>query len=451
VSHTCVDRDRGRRLRSAAAKATVVSLVAGSSLAISSGSAFAATPCGSTGTYSQAGTTATCTYTSAGSEDTFAVPPGVSSLNVTAIGAVGGNGASDDGAGPGGKGAVVTNPALAVAAGATLYVDIGAAGTNHSDNEALCPSTAPGGSRDGGAGGVGCGNGFGGGGGGGSSDLSREPLTGAGKVTPTGNAQDPRLIVAGGGGGGGGESDNGGGSGGNAGGSGAGPGAGGCGNGGGGGGSTGGAGGIGGAQGGAGATCGGADGGNGTATAGGAGASYNGNGGAGGGGGGGGWFTGGGGSSGADYGGGGGGGAGSSYLGAEVAGASAAATIATAGSQAPSVSVSWTVLSLVFSGKISTTISGTVVSGALKITTLGGALVSANGTLVIQAANGDKYTVSVRIYRVFGFLTGQISVSGPGIHATVYITGGNLQVSNGLLTGQGTSSGFGSYTLSFTL
>jgi hypothetical protein len=124
--------------------------VAGSSLVIASGTATAAAPCGSSGTYAQAGTTATCTYTGAGTEDTFAVPAGVSSLNVTAIGAPGGSGASQDNSGPGGKGAVVTNPALAAQAGATLYVDVGAPGTNHSDNEALCTSSAPGGLRDGG-------------------------------------------------------------------------------------------------------------------------------------------------------------------------------------------------------------------------------------------------------------------------------------------------------------
>jgi hypothetical protein len=326
------------------------------------------------------------------------VPGGVSSLDVSVIGAPGGNGASQDSSGQGGEGADVTNLALAVQAGATLYVDIGARGANNSDDEALCPSNAAGGSRDGGAGGSGCGNGFGGGGGGGSSDLSKEPLTGAGATTPTGNAQDPRLIVAGGGGGGGGESDYDGGSGGNAGGSGTGPGGGGC---------------------------------SGNAANGG---------------------TGSGGGTGGAQGGGGGGGAGSSYLGTEVAGAPSAPTVTTAGSQAPSVSISWSVVSLVFSGKHAIDIIGSIVSGGLKITSVRGRLFSVTGQPVIQTASGQTFRVSVHIYRFFGSLTGQISVSGPGVHTTAFVNPRTLQVSDGVLTGRGSGRiGFSSYTLSFTL
>ena len=55
-------------------------------------SASVATPCGSAGVYSAAGTTGTCTYTGAGTEDTFAVPSGVTNLHVTAIGGPGGSG-----------------------------------------------------------------------------------------------------------------------------------------------------------------------------------------------------------------------------------------------------------------------------------------------------------------------------------------------------------------------
>jgi hypothetical protein len=247
-------------------------------------------------------------------------------------------------------------------------------------------------------------------------------------------------------------SDNDGGSGGTAGLSDTGPGNGACGGGGGGPGGNGGGGGIGGTQGGLGATCGGGGATGGTAAVGGKGANYNQNGGAGGGGGGGGWLAGGGGASGTSYGGGGGGGAGSSYLGTEVAGASAAATIAIAGSQAPSVSISWSVVSLVFSGRISATITGTIVSGALNINSFRGQLYSVTGTLVIETANADEYTVSVRIYRFFGSVFGLISVSGRGIHATVLVSPRNLQVSNGILTGQGRGAlGFGSFTLTFTL
>lgn len=450
-------RDRSRGLRAVATRAAAVSLLAGMSLFVGTAtpmaSASVATPCGSAGVYSAAGTTGTCTYTGAGTEDTFAVPSGVTNLHVTAIGGPGGSGGNVGNPGLGGKGAVVTDPALIVQPGATLYVDVGASGSPNSNNEALCPSNAPGGSRDGGAGGAGCGNDFGGGGGGGSSDLSNAPLTGPDLVTPTGSAQDPRLIVAGGGGGGGGQSALNGGNGGNGGGSNTGPGAGGCGgginqNGG-----TGGTGGIGGSQGGAGATCGGGDGSNGTASAGGAGASVTNTSGGGGGGGGGGWFGGGGGSAGVDgNGGGGGGGAGSSYLGVKVPGDPAASTITSATSQPPSVTITWSLITLVFTGRFSADINGSIVAGGLRITSFRGLFVSVTGRLVIQTANGDTFRVSVRIAGLFGRFSGQISVSGPGVHTTAVVSTRNLVVSNGLVTGEGRGrNGFASYNLSFTL
>lgn len=92
-------------------------------------SASVATPCGSAGVYSAAGTTGTCTYTGAGTEDTFGVPSGVTNLHVTAIGAPGGSGGASGNPGLGGKGAIVTDPALVVQPGATLYVDVGAPGS----------------------------------------------------------------------------------------------------------------------------------------------------------------------------------------------------------------------------------------------------------------------------------------------------------------------------------
>ncbi|WSA81803.1 hypothetical protein OG930_43750 [Streptomyces sp. NBC_01799] len=49
----------------------------------------AAGPCGANGVFSQSGSTVSCTYTAAG-EDTFTVPPEVSSVSVMAIGAPGG-------------------------------------------------------------------------------------------------------------------------------------------------------------------------------------------------------------------------------------------------------------------------------------------------------------------------------------------------------------------------
>jgi hypothetical protein len=456
MSYLRTNRLRGRALRAAVTAAAAASLLAGTSLLIGTAapiaSASPAAPCGSAGVYSAAGATGTCTYTSAGTEDTFAVPSGVSNLQVTAIGAPGGNGAADGNPGPGGKGAAVTNPALAVQRGATLYVDVGAPGSDSPNNESLCPSNAPGGLRDGGAGGPGCGNDFGGGGGGGSSDLSKEPLAGPDKATPTGNAQDPRLIVAGGGGGGGGQSALNGGKGGNAGGSNTGPGEGACGGGVNQNGGTGGTGGIGGTQGGAGATCGGGNGSNGTASAGGAGAAVNNTSGGGGGGAGGGWFGGGGGAAGADgNGGGGGGGAGSSYLGLEVSGNPTPSTIAAATSQTPSVTITWSLIALVFSGSINADIRGSIVAGSLKITTSKGVVASVIGSLVIRAANGDTYQVGVAILWFLGPYIGQISVSGPGIHTSGVLSISNLEVSGGLVTGEGRSSTGPSYSLSFTL
>jgi len=453
MSRLFIDRRYSHRLGAAATRATAVLLLAGTSLIIGTAmpiaSASVAPPCGSAGVFSVTGTTGTCTYTHAGTEDTFGVPHGVTDLHVAAIGAPGGSGGAFSSPGLGGKGAIVTNPALVVQPGATLYVDIGAPGSGNTDNESLCPSNAPGGLRDGGNGGAGCGNQFGGGGGGGSSDLSTEPLTGPDKMTPTGNAQDPRLLVAGGGGGGGGQSANNGGNGGNAGGPNTGPGAGGCGgkvndNG-----STGGTGGTGGTQGGAGAMCAGGNGGNGTAAAGGAGASVNGGGGGGGGGG---WFGGGGGSAGAQgNGGGGGGGAGSSYLGLKVPGGPAP-SITTAASQTPSVTITWSLITLVFSGRLSADINGSIVVGGLKIASFKGVITAVIGRLVIQTADGDKFQVGVRIDRFFGRYSGQISVSGPGVHTTAILNTNNVSLSNGLVTGVARGfNGFRPYSLSFTL
>jgi hypothetical protein len=237
-------------------------------------------------------------------------------------------------------------------------------------------------------------------------------------------------VWAGGGGGGGGQSALNGGNGGNAGGSNTGPGAGACG-----GGvnqndGTGGTGGVSGSQGGAGDTCGDGNGSTGTASAGGTGAAVNNTSGGGGGG---------------------GGGAGSSYLGVEVPGASAPSTITTATSQSPSVTISWSLVSLVFSGKYSADINGPAVSGSLRIISSRGVVRSATGELVIQVANGGKFRVSVDIGEFFGARSGQIVVSGPGLHATVAVNIRSLHTASGLLTGEGKGYGLSHYSLSFTL
>ena len=104
-----------------------VAVAVGAGLAAGVSGASASSPCGSTGDYSTSGTTATCAYTSAGTEDTFSVPTGVTSLSVTAVGASGGTGTLE-GDLPG-AGAAVVNTGLPVPPGAsTLWVDVGGPG-----------------------------------------------------------------------------------------------------------------------------------------------------------------------------------------------------------------------------------------------------------------------------------------------------------------------------------
>ncbi|MGA9874752.1 MAG: choice-of-anchor D domain-containing protein [Solirubrobacteraceae bacterium] len=137
-------------------------LVAG---ALACASAAAATP-----------PTVTQTFSSIGTEQSFTVPAGVSSVRVNAIGEAGEAGQDDspfEAAAPGGDGASVTGQ-LPVTAGETLYVEVAA------------PRS--------GSGGLGS---FGGGEGGGASDVRTVPLLGSGSL-------ESRLLVAAGGGGGGG-------------------------------------------------------------------------------------------------------------------------------------------------------------------------------------------------------------------------------------------------------
>ncbi len=117
--------------------------------------------------------TVTKTFSATGSEQSFAVPTGVSSVRVEAIGAAGEGGF---GGTIGGSGANVVGQ-LPVSAGEVLYVEV--AGSSF--------------------GGAGLG-GEGGGSGGNASDLRTIPFGTAGSL-------ESRLLVAGGGGGGGGAFD----------------------------------------------------------------------------------------------------------------------------------------------------------------------------------------------------------------------------------------------------
>jgi hypothetical protein len=132
------------------------------------------------------------TYLSAGREQTYSVPAGVTLIRVVAVGAPGGAGAVGGNgvpAGAGGAGAQVTAD-VRVIPGRLLYVEVGGAGAD-----------GGGGGFNGGGGGGGNGTGPAGGGGGGASDVRTIsfPLPGASQAASLG----ARLVVAAGGGGGG--------------------------------------------------------------------------------------------------------------------------------------------------------------------------------------------------------------------------------------------------------
>jgi hypothetical protein len=129
----------------------------------------------------------TLVFNFTGAEQTFAVPAGVTSINVTAIGAAGGSGAAPvlgGLAGAGGEGEQVSGT-LAVIPGNTLFVEVGGVG--------VAGTTSAGGAGGFNGGAAAGGTNTGGGGGGGASDVR----------TVSGSLVS-RLIVAGGGGGGGG-------------------------------------------------------------------------------------------------------------------------------------------------------------------------------------------------------------------------------------------------------
>ncbi len=126
---------------------------------------------------------ATKSFVFTGKEQTFVVPPGVSRLQVVAIGA--------HGAGVGGIAAIISGP-LTVTPRKTLYVEVGGAGA-YSD----FPVAA---FNGGGMGGFVAGGGTDGGSGGGATDIRTVSMVPSDSAT----SLQSRLIVAGGGGGDGG-------------------------------------------------------------------------------------------------------------------------------------------------------------------------------------------------------------------------------------------------------
>ncbi|WP_412744772.1 PxKF domain-containing protein [Krasilnikovia sp. MM14-A1004] len=138
----------------------------------------------------QSGRAVTCAFGFTGAEQTFVVPPGTTSLAVTAIGAAGGGGFLFVVPGRGG----VASAGLAVTPGSSLYVEVGGVGGDLTDGGA---SGGAGGFNGGGRGDGGDPGDNGMPGGGGASDVR----TVSGGADPASIGLNSRLIVAGGGGG----------------------------------------------------------------------------------------------------------------------------------------------------------------------------------------------------------------------------------------------------------
>jgi hypothetical protein len=139
----------------------------------------------------QAATT-TKTFSFTGSEQSFVVPDGVTSIHVVAVGGKGGTGTASTG---GGFGAVASAD-IPIGPGTTLYIAVAGNGSNGSNG-----GPGAGGYNGGGTGGT-SGDpalGQGGGGGGGASDVRTVKRTSSGTL-------NSRLVTAGGGGGSGGGS-----------------------------------------------------------------------------------------------------------------------------------------------------------------------------------------------------------------------------------------------------
>ena len=129
------------------------------------------------------------TFTYTGGEQTYAVPPGVTSVTITAVGAQGGPGPTG---GQGGDGASVT-ATVPVVPGQTLYVEVGGVGATGLTAGGDCSGAGTTGNAFNGGGSSECG-----GAGGGATDVRTCSMAVCTNLSP-----DTRLVVAGGGGGGG--------------------------------------------------------------------------------------------------------------------------------------------------------------------------------------------------------------------------------------------------------
>lgn len=140
-----------------------------------------------------------CLFTSNGQEQSFVVPVGVTSITVTAIGARGGSGDANGGAG----GTVTGN--VHVTPGSTLFLEVGSPGTDGPVGPFGGESGASSSGGDGGAGGFDGNNGAGGGGASDVrtvSDAPEKSIVQSVRPHQARSSVNSRLIVAGGGGGG---------------------------------------------------------------------------------------------------------------------------------------------------------------------------------------------------------------------------------------------------------
>jgi hypothetical protein len=144
-------------------------------------------PASAAGSCTTSGSLVTCVYGFTGAEQTFSVPGGVTSVNVTAIGAAGAPSFAAPPTPPAGSGAQVTGTLTGLTTGEVLYVEVGGTPTN---TGACYPAVSCIGGFNGG------GSSDYGGGGGGASDVRTTASSDSGSL-------NSRLIVAAGGGGGG--------------------------------------------------------------------------------------------------------------------------------------------------------------------------------------------------------------------------------------------------------
>lgn len=140
-------------------------------------------------------------YTSTGAQQCFVVPAGVTAIQATLVGGIGGSGAVPYvGPARGGYGAAVS-AVIDVTPAETLYIEVGGNGQAGIECVNTCGTAGAGGFNGGGYGGAGFEVPAIGGGGGGATDIQTQPMPSAcpGSVA----AFNSRLLVAGGGGGGG--------------------------------------------------------------------------------------------------------------------------------------------------------------------------------------------------------------------------------------------------------